>query len=168
MSRSCLTTDVTESLMLDANHFHGRIRAEQEEREVGRAAPEDDRQQDEVDGHLEERVEHPPDVAEEGVAPLAPDVGRDQMAQQPTAAPGLARGLLDEPDRPRPHGAASERGPGPGGHLHARVLSFAGAASSSASAPRLPRVTRLQAVPPLRHGSTGPLRAMTEGWLTVR
>ena len=60
----------------DWNHFQGRIAAKQEERVVRAATLEDDRQEDDVDDHLEERVEDPPEVAEEGVGALLVQVGR--------------------------------------------------------------------------------------------
>ena len=88
-SRSAPETDVMPSWIEVWNHFHGRIAAKQEERIVGSAALEDDRHEDDVDGHLEERVEHPPQVAEERVGALLVQVRLDQVSDQPPSTEDL-------------------------------------------------------------------------------
>ena len=45
---------------------------------------------DHVDDHLEQRVEDPPEVAEEGVRALLPEVGLGQVADQPAARRDVA------------------------------------------------------------------------------
>ena len=66
---------------------------------------EDDSHEDHVDDHLEQRVDDPPEVAEERVRALLLEVGADQVPDEPAARPGLADPLGDQPDGPRPRRA---------------------------------------------------------------
>ena len=80
------------------NHLKGIIADEQEQREVRRAALEDDGHHEHVDQHRDERVEDPPHVAQHRVGALLLDLGADQVADEPAAremsraAPRMARG----------------------------------------------------------------------------
>ena len=56
--------------------------------------------EDDVDDHLEERVEDPPDVAQEGVGALLLEVGLDEVADQPAPRPDLAQASPTSPTGP--------------------------------------------------------------------
>ena len=72
---------------------------EDEQRVVRRAAVEDDLDEDDVDRHLEERVEDPPDLAEHGVDVRPLHVRRDHVADEPATAQQLHDSFGDEADR---------------------------------------------------------------------
>ena len=92
-----MTTDVVASLMLAVNHFQGRIADEDEQRVVGRAgAARMTATKIDVDDHLEQRVEDPPDVAEERVGALLLDVRLDEVADQPAARQDLVDALANQ------------------------------------------------------------------------
>ena len=60
--------------------------------------------------HLQERVQDPPDVAEEGVRALLPEVGLDEVANQSPAREDLVDALADERNGPRPGRRVTECG----------------------------------------------------------
>ena len=76
----------------------GQDRREDEQRVVGRLVLDDDRQEDEVDDHLEERVEDPPDVAEQGIGPALADVRLDEVADEPLSRADIRDALAHERD----------------------------------------------------------------------
>ena len=101
----------------------GQDRGQDEQRVVGRLAVEDERHEDDVDDHLEQRVEDPPEVAEERVGALLLDVGLDEVADQATAGADVLDGLAEQAQRPRPGRGVTERGGDltRGGHRARRV-----------------------------------------------
>jgi hypothetical protein len=84
MSSPWRTIEVVASVIEAVNHFQGRIAAKMKSGNRG-GVLDDDRQEDDVDDHLEQRVEDPPDVAEEGVRAALSDVRLDQVADEPAA-----------------------------------------------------------------------------------
>ena len=110
ISRSWETTEVVASLMLDGEPLPGQDRRQDEQRVVGRAGLEDDRHEDDVDDHLEERVEHPPDVPEEGVGALLPEIGLDEIADEPSARQDLVDPLANQRKGTRPGRRVTEGG----------------------------------------------------------
>ena len=67
----------------------GQDRGEDEDRVIRLLALEDDRDEHDVDRHLEERIDDPPEVAEERVGALLADVGLDEVADQAASIPDL-------------------------------------------------------------------------------
>ena len=65
-------------------------RAEDEERVVGHGLLEDEVHEDDVDEHLEQRIEDPPEVAEERVGALLLQVRPGEVADEPAPRPDLA------------------------------------------------------------------------------
>ncbi len=96
----------------------GQDRRQDEERIVGRLDVEDERHEDDVDTHLEQRVQDPPEVAEEGVRALLLDIGLDEVADQASSRADVLDGFADEPQGTRPGRGVTERGGGltRGGH----------------------------------------------------
>src|SRR5258706_9344029 len=92
-----------------AEPLPGQDRAEDEEGIALGPVADDDRDEDDVNGHLEERIEDPPDIAEEGVRAFLCEVRPDQVADQPLARSDLAEGLDNEAERPPPD--TPNRGP---------------------------------------------------------
>ena len=76
----------------------GKDRREDEQRVVRWGVPDDDRQEHEIDDHLEQRVEDPPDVAEQGVRTALADVRLDEVAHEPLARPDVVDALAQEPE----------------------------------------------------------------------
>ena len=90
--------------------FPGQDRRQDEQRVVGRAGLQDDRHEDDVDDHLEERVEQPPDVPEEGVGALLPEIGLDEIADEPSARQDLVDPLANQRKGTRPGRRVTECG----------------------------------------------------------
>ena len=59
---------------------------------------EDEAHEDHVDGHLEERIEDPPDLAEGRVRVRPLELRADEVARQPTTSEQLAEAGADEPE----------------------------------------------------------------------
>ncbi len=70
----------------------GQDRREHEQRVVGGLAGEDHRHEDDVDGHLEEGVEDPPELAEQRVGVGALEVRADEVSGQASPPDDLRRG----------------------------------------------------------------------------
>jgi hypothetical protein len=90
-------TDTVASVTLLVNHFQGR----------------DDRYEDDVDEHLEQRVEDPPEIAQERIGALLADVRPDQVADQSAPREHVLEGIAEQPERSRPGRCMAELG----GHL---------------------------------------------------
>jgi hypothetical protein len=71
---------------------------------------EDDRDEHDVDGHLEERIEDPPEVAEQRVGALLADVGLHEVTDQAATLGDLGDGFAEEADGSRTGGATSKMG----------------------------------------------------------
>ena len=110
MSRSWATTEPVASVTEAAEPLPGQDRREDEERVVRDAVPaRDDRDEDHVDDHLEQRVQHPPEVAQQGVRAPAAHVGLDEVAHEPASRPDIADALPDQRERTRRSGSVVER-----------------------------------------------------------
>ena len=118
ISFSWLTTELAASAMLRGEPLPGQDRRQDEERIVGRLDVEDQRHEDDVDTHLEQRIQDPPEVAEERVRALLLDVGLDEVADQASSGADVLDGFADEPQGTRPGRGVTERGGGltRGGH----------------------------------------------------
>ena len=99
-------TDSVASFSVVVNHFHGRIAAKMNSGVVRRRPLEDDRDEHDVDGHLEQRIDDPPELAEHGVAVGPLDVGAHEVARQAAPAEQLGQALAHEGDGPADAGGA--------------------------------------------------------------
>ena len=99
MSWSWLTIEAVASVDRGGEPLPGQDRREDEERVVGLRLRRDDRDEDDVDDHLEQRVEDPPDVAEEGVRAALAHVGLDEVADEPASGPDVGDALPDQGER---------------------------------------------------------------------
>ena len=108
MSRSWLDHRVRRVDDRRGEPLPGQDRREDEQRIVGQR-PGDDRDEDDVDGHLEQGVDDPPQVPQEGVRAALAHVGRDEVADEPPSRPDVRDALADQPDGTRVAGGVAER-----------------------------------------------------------
>ena len=113
---------------LPAGHRRGRVAQgggeplpgqdgrEDEQRVVRCLAVEDDRHEDDVDGHLEQRVDDPPELPEQGVRVGPLDVGPDKVTGQSPTPEDLAEAGPDQREGVRAPAASSGRGDRLGGY----------------------------------------------------
>ena len=87
--------------------FPGQDRGEDEEGIPLRPVADHDRDEHDIDDHLEKRVKDPPDVAQEGVRALLGEVCLDQVPNQALTRSDLPDRFADEADR-APAGEAPE------------------------------------------------------------
>ena len=103
-------TDRVASLSVVVNHFHGRMAAKMNSGIVGRLPLEDDRDEDDVDGHLEQRIDDPPELAQYGVAMGPLDVRAHEIAREAAPAEQVGQPLPDQADGSGTLGAWALRG----------------------------------------------------------
>ena len=129
----------------------GQDRREHEQAVVLDVAVEDQRHQDGVDEHLDERVDHPPDVAQQRVRTALLDVGTDHVEDEAPPGQHLADAVGDEAERSRADRRRAERGRRLGSGGHAPEGSTQGRPDPSSERPPSVHGVPLRAAPSAPH-----------------